>query len=357
MSEEAFDMSAALTEISDGLGLEEERGDGGDLDLGDDVDTGNSATTGAEGAQVAVGEGDAVAATKTGEAPAEGAAKTEAPATGEPANGVPPAVGAPRTWRADAAAEWAKIPPVVQAEINKREEDMFHGLEAYKQDAGFGKTIQRVLSPYADVLAQHKIDPITHINTLMNAHYNLSQGAMPARVEALQRIMADCGITIDHLTGLAEGSRVDPEVATLRERLNALESGVQQQTQAQYQASLEQNQAKVNTFAADPKNVHFDAVSNDIVTLLKTGTCKTLEEAYEKAVWMNPITRAAEQARQQAERDLAAKTEEGKRVQKAKEAKAVNLKTGSRNASSTAPLGTIEEEMVKTLAAIKAREA
>lgn len=358
MSEE-FDMQGALSQMSEGLGFSDAGGDDNDRLGGDGLgtgDDGDSGATGAETASASVDKGNGQAAGDAGKTVEPGAGAAE---EGKGAAEGTPSVGtstAPRTWRAEAAAEWAKIPAVVQAEIAKREEDMFHGLEAYKQDAGFGKTIQKVLSPYAHILAEHKIDPITQINTLMNAHYQLAMGDMGAKVGMLQRIMQDYGITVDHLTGLAEVKQADPEVLALRQKISEVESGVRTMTEAQHREALAKSTAQVDAFAADPKNIHFDAVADDIVQLLHLGVCKTLEEAYEKAVWSNPVTRAAEQARLQTEQKEAAQKEAKAKADKARRATSANIKAGARDASRTAPLGTMDQTMADTLAAIHARE-
>ena len=48
----------------------------------------------------------------------------------------------------------------MRAEVHRREEDMFRGLEAYKADAGIGKTFKSAISQYLPTLQQHGIDPI-----------------------------------------------------------------------------------------------------------------------------------------------------------------------------------------------------
>jgi S1-C subfamily serine protease len=58
---------------------------------------------------------------------------------------------------------------------------------------------------------------------------------------------------------------------------------------------------EVNAFATDPAHPFFDEVSDDIIAILKTGA--SLAEAYEKAVWANPVTRQKEIARRQKEKD------------------------------------------------------
>ena len=57
---------------------------------------------------------------------------------------------------------------------------------------------------------------------------------------------------------------------------------------------------EINIFAADPAHPYFDDVANDITALLRGGGAKDLADAYDKAVWANPVTRAKEQARRDA---------------------------------------------------------
>jgi hypothetical protein len=73
------------------------------------------------------------------------AAPTTAPVVTDPTAS---ALQAPKTWRPEAAAKFSALPPEVQQEVLKREEDIFKGLEAYKADAGIGKAVKSVLQPY-----------------------------------------------------------------------------------------------------------------------------------------------------------------------------------------------------------------
>ena len=75
----------------------------------------------------------------------DGTATTDPAAMGTPAAkegeaGTSTATGlqAPKTWRPEAAAKFATLPPEVQQEVLKREEDIFKGLEGYKADASIG---------------------------------------------------------------------------------------------------------------------------------------------------------------------------------------------------------------------------
>lgn len=116
---------------------------------------------------------------------------------------------------------------------------------------------------------------------------------------------------------------------------------------------IAERRKEIETFAADPANPHFEEVSNDMVTLLQGGVCKTLPEAYEKAVWANPVTRAKEIARQQAEATRKAQETEAAKVAAARKATAANVRTSAKSGSATAPLGSIDDTLNETLAKIR----
>jgi len=52
-------------------------------------------------------------------------------------------------------------------------------------------------------------------------------------------------------------------------------------------------QGQIKTFAADPKNVHFETVKAHMAALLKGGIAKDLQDAYDQAVYANPQTRSS----------------------------------------------------------------
>ena len=57
----------------------------------------------------------------------------------------------------------------------------------------------------------------------------------------------------------------------------------------------------VDDFAKDPAHPYFDELADEIALQIKAG--KTLQDAYETAVYANPVTRAKELARIQLEKD------------------------------------------------------
>lgn len=260
--------------------------------------------------------------------------------------------GAPKTWRKEAAAEWDKLPPTVQAEIAKREEDMYRGLETYKLDASIGNNFKACITPHLEHLQKAGVDPYAEINGLLEYGKTMRFGTVEEKMSLIGAICSEYGID---LLDLAEhtpaSSYVDPAVKALQAEVNQLKSARQQEeSQFQTQARNEA-QAKVDAFKADPKNEHFDLLEPEMIALMKAGIATTLEDAYSKALKLNPITAAKEQARQTAE----ANRKSQEKVAAAQKAKAAQLETNARPGSATTPLGSMDDTLLATLNEIKSR--
>lgn len=287
-----------------------------------------------------------VAATGEPEATEPAASTEEAPAP----------AGAPKTWRKEALAAWETLPQVVKDEVAKREEDMFRGLESYKEKANIGDNFFKAVAPHISHLQQAGVNPYEEINGLLEYSKIMRFGTPQDKMGLLSSIAQEYGID---LLDLAEAQPaipyVDPAIKALQNEINALKSGRQQEssqreTELQNQTRAE-NQAKIDAFKADPKHEHFSTLESEMAVFIQSGVCKTLEEAYEKALWANPLTRVKEQERQTA----LAKTQSDARIKAAQAAKAANLQTNARPGSATAPTGSMDDTMRDTLAEIRSR--
>ncbi len=328
--ENEFDMEGALSEISGGLGLGNDEGESSSPSPDDGLD-------------------ELLPETTETEETTETAAK--APADPAPtAAAVPPP--APRTWRAEAAAEWEKLPAGVQAEILKREDDMFKGIETYKADAGLGKVIKGVLEPYIPTMQKYGLDPVVQVQNLMQAHYKLALGTPEEKASMFFQLAKDYGIQIGDQ---GETPYVDPQVRALQTELNGIKSSLKTQEERTVAEIRNKLTAEIDAFAADPKHTYFNEVMDDVASLLRSGAAKDLSDAYDKAIWANPLTRAKEQARLTAETAATLKKEQADKIAAAKKASAANVKVKQKAVSGTAPLGSMDSTLQETLAAINAR--
>jgi hypothetical protein len=127
------------------------------------------------------------------------------------------------------------------------------------------------------------------------------------------------------------------------------------QHQEALQVAKEKATQEVETFATDSAHVYFEELQDDILGFLKIGD--SLQGAYEKAVWANPVTRAKEIARTQTETE--AKLKENARLQALpkKVARSVNIGGREIQRAPTEPLGKMEDTLKTTLASLRSRVA
>jgi hypothetical protein len=278
----------------------------------------------------------------------EGESSAEAPANlDEP----------PKTWRKEASATWAALPSEAKAEILKRETDIFKGIESYKVDATFGKSMKSVVQPYEAIMQANGMEPVSTIQGMLRGHHTLATGTPEQKAAIFKQMAKDYRIDLSSLAAPAsEPPYIDPAVASLQTELRAVQSQLSeanQRRQAEARASVS---AELDKFAGDPKNVHFNEVANDIANLLQRGVAGSLQEAYEKAVWLNPATRAKEAARNTAEAAAKAQGEAAARAAAARKATAANVTTRARSGSATTPTGSLDDTLNEAFAAIKSRQ-
>jgi hypothetical protein len=329
---ENFDMAGAVDSISDGLGF------------GETVNE-----------EVAA---PAVPAVKPAPATFDAATGKPVVAPAAPAAPVVPAAVtdvAPKTWKADEAAVWAAIPPEAKAAIARREEDMFRGIEQHKATASFGNTVQRVLDPYMPILKAHGIDPVQNIGNLMQAHYLLATGSPAQKQQMFEQLAKDYNINLAPQVDDPYAPVADPRIAAMEQELQQLRSGQAQQQQQALQQTKVQTESAVNAFAADPANAHFEEVAEEMAQMLSVDKALTLEKAYERAVWSNPVTRAKEIARQDAEKQTKAREEAAAKLAESRKASGANVRVQPKAGAATMPLGTMDDTMAETMAMIKNR--
>lgn len=328
--EGGLDLSAAGDSISADLfgtsGGDDNGGDADDVNLDDNggTDAGTAAAT----------------------PPAAGTPSAKEGASAPAASTLQP----PKTWRPEAAAKFATLPPEVQQEVLKREEDIFKGLESYKADASIGKAFKGVVQPYLQVFQSQGIDPMQQVSGLMRAHVALATGTPEQKQQFFQHLAKEYGVDLD-----TEAPYVDPQVAGLQKQLSDLQSRLNGREQHEANEARSKLQAEIDSFASDPAHQYFDEVANDMAGLLRSGAAKDLKDAYDKAIWANPITRAKEQARLTADAETKAKAEAAEKAKQARKATGANVKSSAKAASGTAPLGSIDDTLKAALVAIKSR--
>lgn len=281
-------------------------------DLGDDIAAamgGETSSQAAETASPAV-EGTPAApdATKTAselardeagrfkakdETAAPAAPKTDAAASpvaatdpaAKPVGQQPTEIPPPPNWKGNGKINWAKLPAPIREEIANDYTRM-------AQTQARLESLETAIGPQrAQALAATYGSVEGAIKSLLAMSDMASQDA-PGFVRwfAQQR-----GINLSQLTGQGDGQGEQPtqEANPLAQEVSRLTAVVNNLTQQQQHGSQAQLRQEMEQFAADPAHPYFNDVRADMAALIGNGRAGNLKEAYDKAVWANPETRAS----------------------------------------------------------------
>lgn len=340
-----IDTAAALAEISSDLfGQGSSEGE----------DNANALAEKPAGEQAEKTPGDPSAPVeKSPPAQSEGKAKPEGETSAEVQ-----AVGAPSTWTKEALAEWAAIPPRAQQEILKREEDALRGITQYKGRAEIGDRYESVVTPYKPVLDAAGIDPVQLFQSFAANHYLLSKGSEDQKLELAANMIQGYGIDFAKLVSFV-GDRVieptDPKIAELEARLARFESVEAQRTQTASTEAQNALLAEVDAFAKDPAHPFATELLDDMAAIFAAKQASTLEEAYEKAVYLNPTTRAKEIARLTAAKGDNPSPAPGTVRDDKGRFVAADVALAPKSRDGTIVVGSIDDTLNETMARIQAR--
>ena len=267
------------------------------------------------------------AAKKTGEqAPQDELSSPAAPQEEKP-------IKAPSSWKPAAQEAYLKaergepLTPeevrILTNEANRRESDFHRGVEEFKTHAQKARAYEAAIAPYQQTLQSMGVDAPTAISSLLKADHTLRYSDPATKAQYFQQLAQQYGID---LQAVQNAPQVDPQTQYLMNQLNEL-----RQTQQQWHNSIQQQeQTRANQELEqfnNAGNAHFEAVRGDMADLLETGKATSLQDAYEKAVWMNPDIRQSliEQQRLDAQKKATA------------EAQAIRAKTAAVSVKGSSP--------------------
>ena len=256
----------------------------------------------------------------------------------------------PASWKKDMQPTWDSMSKEAKEYVIQREDQMKQGLVKDRDDAVLGRTMRDTLAPYASLLKAQGIPEKQMVNNMLGAHYKLSTSSMAERKEVFAKLAESYGIKFD---GTGQSQEIDPAVNNLTTKINRLESYLAQSQQAAQQAAQAKVISEVDAFASE--HPYFDEVESEIAIFIEGDKNMTLKQAYEKAIWANPLTRQKEMDRLQQERDQKAQDEAEKKAELARKAKAVNVKTRDTGRTPTAPKGSMFDTIDETYREIKQR--
>jgi hypothetical protein len=235
----------------------------------------------------------------------------------------------PASWKKDYHEVWAKADPKMQEYAWQREEQMRAGVEPLLSKAQFADAMQEAISPYMTTIQGLGLTPDKAVAALMEADHKLRNSDPQTRMQYFAQLAQSYGINLGAMQG-QQGQMpqqaVDPTVWALQNELNKVRGEVmgwkQQQEMMENQSLLNE----INQFSL--KAEHFEDVRPTMIQLLQSGVAQTLEDAYEKAIRLDPNLFEQMTKAQQAE--VAAKqAKEQNRAAKAARAAAVSVRSAT----------------------------
>ena len=217
----------------------------------------------------------------------------------------PAEVLAPRTWKPIGREVWAKVPPEAQKEIIRREHETTQALQNAAEHRRQAETWQQTLAPFEQVFRREGVDAVRGVASLLPAVQALQEGTPQRKAEVAAQIIKAYGVDIAALDQVLSGQQapqqaqqLDPNTIIARAKAE-LAAELQQRQQA---AAVERESAAVEQFST--KAEFLDDVRDDMADLLESsarrGLALTLEEAYDRACYMNPEIRRVMQQREAA---------------------------------------------------------
>ena len=217
---------------------------------------------------------------------------------------------APRSWKAGAKEKWATVDPDVRAEVHRRERESARAIQESAPVKKFAQEFSQAIQPHAQRYQGSGMTPLQVMSNLMQADAILSGAPMAQRATFMAKLIKDYQIDIRSLDAALSGG--DPGTEPLavveqliNQRLAPLQEFVQTTQQSRQQAvqrEYSQQENLIERMAQDSTNFpHFDLVTQDMADVMELNSRRGIylspEEAYKRAVAMNPQAQAAEQGR------------------------------------------------------------
>lgn len=256
----------------------------------------------------------------------------------------------PRSWRPAVREKWAKLDPEVRQEVIRRENEMLRAFGESGQARAIAKNFQETVAPYMARIQSTGLDPMKAIQQLLIADNKLTTSAPQQKAAYMAQLIKEYGIDIQALDSALAGEAIDPVAQRVEQLLGQRLAPIQQLLQNQQYMLEQQRMAAqqeaaqtVEAMEANPsKYPHFDVVREDMADLIemsaRRGNMLSLEDAYARAVGMNPTLAAKQQAALAQQGAVAQAQAQAAQAQKAREAS-----VSVRGAPAGVPLGALSE--------------
>jgi hypothetical protein len=215
----------------------------------------------------------------------------------------------PESWKPAAREFWQKLPPEARAEIQRREAEMSGFMQKTAGQRKVAEQFIGAINPYLGMIKAEGGNPIETVQNLLATAAFLRTGPAAQKAVMVAKLVKDFGISIQDLDSALAGEQIpeDPNAKIqqlLDERLRPvnelLETVNKTKTQREEQAGQEVD-TQIQAFAQDPKNEFFADVQQDMADLVEVASRRgrpiTLQQAYDRAIALDPEIQATLKAR------------------------------------------------------------
>lgn len=237
---------------------------------------------------------------------------------------------APKSWKTSSRTHWGAIPKEAREEIHRRDREVFRIFGESSQARKLQADLNEMVRPYEARIRGTGQSTIQVLRNLLDYDNALATAPPTRRAQLAAQLIKDYGISIPELDAALSGSEpADPVAATVERLLGERLAPFQQYLQSQEQQEQHRNQNYVNEAAQTVESMaintakypHFDTVREDMADLVevsgKRGVYLTPDQAYNRAVAMNPELGAQVAAQRQAEAQRQQAQAQHARAQKA----------------------------------------
>jgi len=202
-----------------------------------------------------------------------------------------PKIAAPNSYSAAVKEKWNTLPPEIQAELSKREEEVHRMMTSPTGELNFGRSMKETFSPYMPLIQEEGGTPEGAIKDLLSMAYTLRKGTPEQKTAVVREVCENFNVNM----GDGEQEYVDPTISLLQREIAELkrqsnpEALIKQLRQTQERDNV---QREVNAFATNPENKYFDKVRPFMAAFLGEGVAKDYKEAYDMACNAHPEVRS-----------------------------------------------------------------
>lgn len=215
---------------------------------------------------------------------------------------------APMGFSPEAREEWGATPEKVKQQIIKREQEIATAMQGTADARRTADTVNKFVGSYQQVLAAEGAgNPMEALEGIVSTVSVLRMGSPQQKAQAMASLVGHYGVDLNTLDSAIASTITGEQTAApeqggnpdiermIEERMapvNQLMNGVTQFQQQQHQKTQQATQQNIQQFAADPANEFFADVKQDMADMFdlatKRGQKISLQDAYDKAVAINP---------------------------------------------------------------------